>query len=169
MMTLSQCLEASGTAIIAIAIAVVVATIIVTSAVTFWLARRSPPQAKGHRTVDAELRASDALGPPSQCGASPGLDIWALRPRTWNNDQTLVFTVQQWADERVLRIPGAELRAMLAFQDFCQWCGEQGHTPPAVAAFGRAFTVVVESWGSRKVKKRCATYYQGCRLSSGQG
>jgi hypothetical protein len=162
-MTWPQCLGTSGTAIIVIAAATI---FIVTSAVTFWLARRSLPQAKRLRTVDGDLHTPDAPSHPSRCGASAGLDIWALRPRSWKNDRSLIFAVQQWADERVQRTPGAELRAMLAFEDFSQWCGGQGLRPCAVAAFGRALTLVVESWGCRKVRKRSAAYYQGCRLTS---
>lgn len=159
-----QCLGTSGTGIIIMAIAVM---IIVTSAVTFWLAGRSP--SRRALTVDASLLAHDAPSQPSQCSASAGLDIWALNPRSWKNDRSLIFAVQQWADERVQRTPGAELRAMLAFEDFSQWCVGEGLKPCAVAAFGRAFALVVESWGLRKVRKRSAAFYQGCRLTGDPG
>jgi hypothetical protein len=167
-MSWSQCLGESGTSTI-ITIALAVTIVVVPSAVTFWLARRSRSKAKPVRTVDTGVHAPHAPSHSSRCGASAGLDIHALSPRSWKNNRVLIFAVQQWAAERVLRIPGAELRAMLAYEDFSQWCGGQGLKPCAVAAFGRAFTVVAESWGCRKVKKRSAAFYQGCRLTGEPG
>jgi hypothetical protein len=166
-MSWSQCLATSGTSsIVTIALAV---AIVIVPPVTFWLARRLPSKAKPVRVGETGSHAHDAPSHPSKCGASAGLDIWSLHPRSWKNNRVLIFAVQQWTDERVQRIPGAEVRAMLAYEDFCRWCHGQGLQPCAVAAFGRAFTLVAESWGCRKVKKRNAAYYQGCRLTSEPG
>jgi hypothetical protein len=156
--------ETSGTSTI-VAIVLAVTIVIVPTAATFWLARRSLSKAKPVPNVETGSHAPDTSSHPSQCGASTGLDIRSLRPRSWKNNQVLIFAVQRWADERVQRIPCAEVRAMLAFEDFCKWCHGQGLRPCAVAAFGRAFTLVADSWGCRKVKKRSAAYYQACRLT----
>jgi hypothetical protein len=87
-------------------------------------------------------------------------------PRSWKNPISLQHAVRTWANERIFKLPDAEVQAMVAFDDFCRWCECNGLSPCAVAGFGREFALTVQSMGGRKIKKRCHTVYVGCRVNS---
>ena len=172
-MSWAQCLDHIGSAdgivpLIIVAAVLVIVIVTVTSTMTIWLVGRSEPQRSPNRRAGAGSLDQAGSHPgltPSQVGACAGLDLWTLNPKSWKHNQSLIFTVGLWADARVHREPGAELRAMQAFEDFTRWCEGQGMEPCAVAAFGRAFTMVVADWGSRKVKRRQYAVYIGCRIA----
>ena len=172
-MSWAQCLDHIGRAdgvvpLSIVAAVLIIAIVVITSTVTIWLTGRSEQQRSPSPRGDAGSldQPESHPGPsPSQVGACTGLDIWKLHPKSWKHNQSLIFAVGLWADARLHREPGAELRAMQAFNDFSRWCEGQGMEPCAVAAFGRAFTMVVENWGSRKVKRRQYAVYIGCRIA----
>jgi hypothetical protein len=78
--------------------------------------------------------------------------------------ETPADTVTRWAFARLDVLNSGRIQAERAFNDFAEWCENEGIESCTQAMFGRRFTAVITGMGGRKVKVNGRAYYQGVAL-----
>ncbi len=129
----------------------------------------SPTRAASPSTTGAAIPSPTRAAIPSPTGAAIPSPTGAAIPSPTGAaipSPTGASVIGQWAAGKIVKQRNGRLPVHQAFEDFSNWCADNGHPVPKVQMFGRGMTEVLRSLGGNRREVNGRPVYVGIVLAA---